>query len=37
MNREPVNIEFILKGDIEKEIDKVQLSMKRMGTEGAVS
>lgn len=37
MNREPVNIEFVLKGDVEKEIDKVRLSMKQIGTEGAVS
>lgn len=35
--REPVDIEFVLKGDIEKEIDKVSKSVKSAGTEGEVA
>jgi hypothetical protein len=37
MNREPVNIEFVLRGDIEKEIEKVALSVRSLGTQGTVS
>jgi hypothetical protein len=35
--REPVDITFVLRGDIEKEIEKVKLTVQKMGTEGTVS
>ncbi|HCR89511.1 MAG TPA: hypothetical protein DIW50_03420, partial [Prolixibacteraceae bacterium] len=35
--REPVDIEFVLKGDIEKDIHKVEQNIKSMGKEGDVS
>ena len=37
MIREPVDIEFILKGDIEQEIDKVKVSVQSLGKEGTQS
>lgn len=34
---EPINIEFVLKGNLEEEVDRVRMSVKRMGNEGAKS
>lgn len=37
MIREPVDIEFVLKGDIEQEIDRVKISVQSLGKEGTSS
>jgi hypothetical protein len=37
MTREPVDIEFVLKGGIEQEIDKVKVSVQSLGKEGTSS